>query len=1023
MDASNKIHWSEHKVRLEQKICNSVGILDDFNAILASIAKLAADNHWSKGICFLSYAWPHDQCLHEAWIQPFIENLNQHLNKAGITTSLDRKNNRIGGSVYGFIEQLEQARDVIIIGSLSLLIKHKIGKSNICSELNIIREKPSAHVFPVLLSGEVSRAYPQWFIGYTNIVDWRTTSYLQNLKDLIAALYQIVPDHKLYQLAWAEFENKYPELWPGLSQETVDALLQAEAASKGAERKKAREFFHTQLDRLACGNSIGLMHGGSDQTIKLETVNRNLAHHHRQRFKIKASWVTMTVIVALCLWGVRFGIMDGPNAYVQQFLAFVNGIVLDRPQISIIDNNGIIPNIHHPIPRVQTALLYEQSKLCGEGLCILSIHGLPGMGKTVLASLFADLHFNHQPKHHKLRWFIRSEKESTRNEDYTNLAKSLGVISHAQSSLPDVIVKVNKKLQQFPEFILIFDNVVDFDSIAELIPNDPNLKGEIIITSQKSNLIPVEYRGQSFTVSINEGMTENESLELLQTLTGKPPGESGKLLSRQLGYAPLALVQAAALMAKRKMSLQEYVSLYNTNHQVLYIDTPLPRQYADEKIQSDPALFAKRTYGHVLGLTFDQLTPNALEILQLAAYLSPDHIPVRLFQTLPLSSDRFKQILSELEDASLITLSAQQEHFSIHRVIQNLIRVNIREKILIENLEVLCMHRLLAMLHRELESGIVTEHDYIRKRALLPHFENILGEFKEGKRPLTLPIILGMVDMGILFKSIGKAKLAIEYYQLALQHLPQNEIAMLRQVYQALGRAYQGTGNFDLALMNYEKALQTGKEQDQQDNKIQASLLNDLGMTLRDLGVEAQSKEKDKNLSQKYFLEAVQYLNRAVEMSKNSPNQHKNRIRYLTNLGEVYRLLGHFDEAKTTILEAIQMSQVEFPDQRHRLVSSAYFTLGNLFMSKKDFTSAQLHFRKAVAISLDEEVAGKLHPLTARHMNALGLSLQNLNNREQACKYFKEAQAILLNSGLGQAQLVQQVDDNAKNCSEQESIH
>jgi len=202
-----------------------------------------------------------------------------------------------------------------------------------------------------------------------------------------------------------------------------------------------------------------------------------------------------------------------------------------------------------------------------------------------------------------------------------------------------------------------------------------------------------------------------------------------------------------------------------------------------------------------------------------------------------------------------------------------------------------------------------------------------------------------------------------------------------------------------------------------------AAILNDLGMISRDLGHNSQSKNNKNDNTD--FVNALHYLNQAIELSTKLSNQGKNMVRYLTNLGEIYRCLGNLTEAETTIQGALKIAQVEFKDQKHRLISSAYYNLGNVYMDRKEYAEAKRCFEKAVTISTDESIAGKNHPLSARHIDALGLAWKALGHENEACHFFQEAFNIIESDkpGRGQAQLRELILNHKNTCQKFLTVH
>jgi tetratricopeptide (TPR) repeat protein len=361
----------------------------------------------------------------------------------------------------------------------------------------------------------------------------------------------------------------------------------------------------------------------------------------------------------------------------------------------------------------------------------------------------------------------------------------------------------------------------------------------------------------------------------------------------------------------------------------------------------------------------------------------------------------------------LINAGKNEKNISIHRIIQLATKLEVREQGF--NHEQGCLDKILELLHIQHRLGVETEFDYRNKSYLIPHFEAVLSN-KELKE-FNLKMCQGMVDYALLFKAIGHAKDAGKYYEQVLPFVnaDQNDLAV--EVYQGLGRAHQGSGDFNQARIHYENAYQiVSKQPNSERNPTLAAILNDLGMIYRDIGHQLNNDQ-----SRAYFVEALKQLKKAVDIVEGISNQNKNLVRYKINLGEVYRQQRNLNEANKVIHQAIKMGQTEFKDEKHRIMASAYFNLGNVYLDKGDsdsnyYLDAKNCFEKAVNIGKDENVAGPEHPLVARHMDALGVAWRKLGDETKACECFQEAFDILQNSKTGQSQLKELIRKHLESC-------
>lgn len=192
-----------------------------FKTLLETIA---TKNHHYDPKCslFISYAWATDENKkEEGWIQPFLQGLRDHLKSAGIPVILDIDDNFLGNNIIKFTQHIEESHYVALIGTRSLLDKYTRGIHIVCGELNKIKEKRekdyekgTVNVLPILLSGKMNESFPNEYERYTTIRDWRTKSYLYNLKQLIARLYGIGAENEEYNQLWRTFAEEMKDDHP-----------------------------------------------------------------------------------------------------------------------------------------------------------------------------------------------------------------------------------------------------------------------------------------------------------------------------------------------------------------------------------------------------------------------------------------------------------------------------------------------------------------------------------------------------------------------------------------------------------------------------------------------------------------------------------------------------------------------------------------------------------------------------------------------------------------------------------------
>jgi small GTP-binding protein len=151
--------------------------------------------------CFISYAWGEPE--HERWVE---KRLAPDLQKAGIFVLLDRWDNaQMGASVTSFVEKIENADRVIVVGTPAYRIKFeskdRAAGFATSAEVNLIqnallgKQEDKRLILPVLLAGTPKESFPPLFRALV-YADFRAEeAYFSTIFDLILSLYELPPNH------------------------------------------------------------------------------------------------------------------------------------------------------------------------------------------------------------------------------------------------------------------------------------------------------------------------------------------------------------------------------------------------------------------------------------------------------------------------------------------------------------------------------------------------------------------------------------------------------------------------------------------------------------------------------------------------------------------------------------------------------------------------------------------------------------------------------------------------------------
>ena len=246
-----------------------------------------------------------------------------------------------------------------------------------------------------------------------------------------------------------------------------------------------------------------------------------------------------------------------------------------------------------------------------------ALHGLGGVGKTRLALEYAWRHV----KDYTALLFVGADGAETLQRNLAALCapKLLNLPEHLVTEEAAQVAAVLTWLQRNPGWLLIADNV-DSEAAAQaveaLLPQLPG--GHVLITSRLSN-----WSGAVDTLPLDV-LQEPAAVDFLLARTKArrrkqaDDAAQARTLAGELGGLALALEQACAYIAQRRLSLAGYLAEWRGQRdKVLAWYDPRLTQYP-------------RSVAVTWQTSFDQLGEPARRLLQRLAWLAPAPIPESL---------------------------------------------------------------------------------------------------------------------------------------------------------------------------------------------------------------------------------------------------------------------------------------------------------------------------------------------------------------------------------------------------------
>jgi tetratricopeptide (TPR) repeat protein len=591
------------------------------------------------------------------------------------------------------------------------------------------------------------------------------------------------------------------------------------------------------------------------------------------------------------------------------------------------------------------------------------IFGTGGVGKTQLAVEYVWRH----RADYDVVWWVGAETTASLHGDYAALAPQVGL---GQDPDQDIMVAgVRAWLEDYPRWLMIFDNADDPAAIIPLLPRAGD--GHVLVTSQqeddlgmRADLIPLNVLGRE------------EATQFLLTRTGHSDLAAAGQLADALGRLPLALEQAGAFIAQTKViTLARYLELFSQQSLKLLGRGRPPG-----------------SYWHTVDTTWDlslqrlrRETPAAAGLLTLLAFLAPDDLPWQLLASHPgqlpdtlaaVAEDEvaLAEMIGALRRYSLVKVAG--DGLSTHRLLQAVIR---------EDLDPGAQQQWATAAIVLLRASFPEESDDVRTwpqcQRLLPHALAATAHAEQLGVQVSPEATSWLLDHAATYlqgraqltqaKDLSQRALAIDEAALGPDH---PDVAVRRN---NLGSVLLDLGDFTGAKAQLEQALAIDEAALGPDHPAVAVRRNNLGSVLRDLADFTGAKAQ--------FERAL-----AIDEATYGPD-HPNVGRDRNNLGSVLQDLGDLTGAKAQYEQALAIDEAAL-GQDNPGVAIDRNNLGLLLRELGDLTGAKAQSEQALAI--DEAALGPDHPNVGRDRNNLGSVLKALGDLTGAKAQYEQALPI-----------------------------
>ena len=540
---------------------------------------------------------------------------------------------------------------------------------------------------------------------------------------------------------------------------------------------------------------------------------------------------------------------------------------------------------------------------------LISSSELCGTGKTQLANDY----IHNPPQTYKFRaWFSADSLETLRYE-YWLLAQRLGLIER-NDTIEYVVERLKRWFASNTNWLLVYDNVRDYENIHPLLPLQG---GHILITSPSQNS-RVEHTVVVPTMSLSEAEL------LIKRLYEEEDEQLDGSLPEKLGCLPLAIVQAASYIKIQKITVKNYVRLYEESKSTLIGKGDL---FSDDKYQSiaitweldRQALINKNAW--------------AVGILQYCSLLNYGKIPDYLLVTLLGAKSRnlFQEIKEDLLRYLLITLDEDNKYISIHPLLQEFIVKQMDKTTYCSRVCALAMK-----LWEASKEQSPSSTDIYRRWQLLPHIMKVLKAMdgllaqQPDNKLLLKPNFLLLSSAAFIYLLLGDVRQQKVLLEKALaiqdrQHYVFEHVEMVSTLVN-LASAYGTLGDVRQARALLEKALSIQEKHYGAEHVVVADTLIILAVAYTALGDIPKARallEKALSIQKKHY-----------------GSEHVKMAVVLNNLANVYSVLGDVRQQKVLLEKALTIQKQYYGFEHVEMVNTlvnlanAYGALGNVQQQK-----------------------------------------------------------------------------------------
>lgn len=653
-----------------------------------------------------------------------------------------------------------------------------------------------------------------------------------------------------------------------------------------------------------------------------------------------------------------------------------------------------------------------------ETIQTIALTGIGGSGKTTLAHQYARLQkasiiweMNAESRETLLASFGSLAQVLAKTEEEKREVKAMLEIQNPTEKEATIIQWIKARLVLSQNWLIIYDNVVNFKNIQKYIPCDQNTwgVGKVLITTRDSQM-PINVNDVLCVTELSNAEKLNLFTKILtsfsdNTSLSSPQIEEIKKFLISIPPFPLDVTLAAHYLKRTNVSFAKYLS-YLSEHDPEF-------ENLQKEVLKEVGDYHKTRY-NIIALSLKEILESHKDftgLLLFVSLLNSQDIPRDLLVIYK------KDIIVDNFIHHLKTYSLINEVPPFQKMVLLTIHPSIQENCFIYLQKIFDLRtnkHLINSLAYSLEiyiSELIRQQDFYKINNLVSHCLSFLAH-SDFLTDETKSIIGGA--LGTIYLQLSDYNAAQQILEKSLAYLKkqihQNEnnsrIARL-SVY--LADVYREIGNYTQAKILLEDSLHIYRTHFQEGSISIAMNLTHLGAVYRHLGDFKKSKNLLEegidiykecsvgnqidlawafvHLGNTYremgdLLKATDLLEKSLliyskEFSKNHPTTAWN----LAQLGNMYREMGKYEQAAALLEESLAIYEKDFPNSHDRIAWNLTH-LGDIYTYLGDHTKALSALEKALLIH--EKHFSKNHAGVARTLMCLGNAYRESGHYQQA---------------------------------------